>query len=385
MSKLGLYIHWPYCVSKCPYCDFASRPLPDGLEEGAFAAAYEAEMAFYAAQTGPRLLSSLYFGGGTPSLMKPETVAWLIAKAGQFWPLAAACEITLEANPSSADREKFRALREAGVNRLSLGVQSFDDKALRFLGRAHDAKAARRAIEEARKIFPRFSFDLIYAYAGQTPAAWKKELNEALSFGPKHVSLYQLTVEPGTVFYKQAKKEKLQADEEVSADLFDATQEILAQAGLPAYEISNHAAPGEESRHNLIYWHYEDYIGLGPAAHGRFVGLDGARHATAHLMRPEKWLAQTKKEGRGVETDETLGQKAAQREALMMGARLAEGISRERWKNLFGEEIEKFLPPVKTEFYVRENLIENTSTHFRATAEGRKKLNALLGALFAET
>ncbi len=382
MKKLALYIHWPFCVSKCPYCDFASRPLPKGVEEGAFAAAYEKEMAFEAARTGPRLLSSIYFGGGTPSLMKPETVHRLIESAARFWPLAATCEITLEANPTSAEKEKFRAFRAAGVNRLSLGVQSFDDDALRFLGRSHDAATARAALSSAAQVFDRFSFDLIYACRGQTFENWHSELREALSFGSKHLSAYQLTIEPGTVFYKKARNEVLQIAEEDAVRMFEATQDILGEAGLPAYEISNHAVVGEESRHNLTYWRYEDYVGLGPSAQGRFVDGEGQRLATENIAQPEAWLAQVQTQGRGRAAEEALDIETAQREALMMGLRLAEGINLAAWQEKFSTALDAFLEKEKVEKLIEENLIEKRQTHFRATAAGREKLNAVLAFLF---
>lgn len=381
MKKLALYIHWPFCVSKCPYCDFASRPLPKGLEEGAFVAAYETEMAFYAARTGPRTLGSIYFGGGTPSLMAPESVARLIEKAAALWPLAPDCEITLEANPSSAEREKFQAFRAAGVNRLSLGAQSFDDEALRFLGRAHDAAQARRAIDAAREIFTRFSFDLIYARAGQTLQAWEEEVKEALSFAPKHLSLYQLTIEPGTVFFKRAKKETLQTSDAVAAALYERTQEILEKANLPAYEISNHAAPGQESRHNLTYWRYEEYVGIGPAAHGRFIDEAGVRLATANVSQPARWFLFVKEAGRGSESVEEIDTETAMKEALIMGLRLAAGIDLEAWGEKFGIGAIPFFGTEKVRSFTQEGFLTRTEKTFAATKAGRQRLNALLAEL----
>ncbi len=377
MTSLAVYIHWPFCVSKCPYCDFNSKPLPDALDEKTWVEAYQKELSFYAALLPDRKITSVYFGGGTPSLMKPESVAAILEKIKTLWPLARACEITLEANPSSSEREKFRVFRAAGVNRLSLGVQSFDDEALRFLGRAHDASAARRALEAAAETFARFSFDLIYAWRGQTLDAWREELNEALSFAPRHLSLYQLTIEPGTPFHKKTQKEPLNLEEKAAAEMFQETQAVLEKAGLPAYEISNHAAPGQESRHNLTYWTYGDYIGVGPGAQGRFFLPEG-RRATENIQKPQQWLEETRRTGRGAMAEERLDGQAARIEALMMGLRLTQGIEKARWKALFGEEMESFLPREKRQPLLEEGLLEEGAAFLRATAEGRRKLNALL-------
>lgn len=378
MKTLALYIHWPFCVSKCPYCDFASRPLKDPIDEKKWSKAYEQELAFYAALLPGLELSSLYFGGGTPSLMRPETVFTVLEAAGKFWPLRENVEITLEANPSSAETSKLKAFREAGINRLSLGVQSFDNEALRFLGRAHDAQEARQAIEAAAQHFKRFSFDLLYARAGQTIERWETELQTALAYRPKHLSLYQLTIEPGTPFFVRAQKQRLQSEDEDAARLYEKTQEVLTAAGLPAYEISNHAAAGEESRHNLTYWHYDDFIGIGPGAHGRFVASGGARFASENIKKPEKWQEAVFQKGQGQAVYETIDQETAQKEALMMGLRLTAGIEKEKWRTLFGKSLASSLSPEKRRALEKEKLLQENETHFVATAEGRQRLNALL-------
>lgn len=381
MKPLALYIHWPFCLSKCPYCDFNSRPCPQTIDEKKWATAYAQEIRHYAAQLPGRTLRSVYFGGGTPSLMLPETVAAVLAAATHYWPLAPACEITIEANPSAAEIEKFQAFRAAGVNRLSLGVQALDDESLRFLGRPHDAATARRAMKAAATTFDRFSFDLIYARQGHTLTAWESELVEALSFAPRHLSLYQLTIEPGTVFAKRAHRETLQADDDIAVALFERTQEWLSQAGLPAYEISNHAAPGQESQHNLAYWRYEEYVGIGPGAHGRFVTTGGCRLATANERQPEKWLKAVEKEGAGTQGVELLSEQDAMREALLMGLRLADGVDGNGWEKKFGQPMSLFLPPEKTQPLIEGGMLVWRGPALCATAAGRQRLDALLARL----
>jgi len=378
MKKLALYIHWPFCVSKCPYCDFNSRPLPNETDEEVWAQAYATEIGYYATRWSGRELSSIYFGGGTPSLMRPQTVEAVLDAIAAHWPLADDCEITLEANPSSSETEKFKAFRAAGVNRLSLGVQALDDASLRFLGRAHDANAARRAIESAGQIFDRFSFDLIYARQGQTLEAWEQELREALIFAPRHLSLYQLTIEPNTVFYKRAKTEKLQAEPELAAEMFEQTQVLLEEAGLPAYEISNHAVAGQESRHNLTYWEYNDYLGIGPGAHGRAVNADGARLAMENIKNPTLWLAQVAAKDHGQDVCEAIDLLTAQKEALMMGLRLRKGLDLAVWQEKFGSPLDAFLPDEKRKALMQEGLVTQTEQSFCATEAGRQRLDAVL-------
>jgi putative oxygen-independent coproporphyrinogen III oxidase len=286
LEPVALYIHWPFCRSKCPYCDFNSH-VAAAIDHAAWREAYRRELEHYAALLPERRITSIFFGGGTPSLMEEKTVAGILGDVARLWPIDAGVEITLEANPNSAEAQKFAAFRAAGVNRLSLGVQSLRDEELQFLGRGHSAAEARRAIELARQNFPRFSFDLIYARRGQSPETWEKELNEALQLADGHLSLYQLTIEPNTQFYTRAARgETLTAPDDNAATMYELTQNILKDAGLPAYEVSNHAREGAESRHNLAYWHYDDYIGIGPGAHGRY-RQNGERFATDTHRAPE--------------------------------------------------------------------------------------------------
>ena len=326
MTPLGLYIHWPYCARICPYCDFnvyRSR----GVDAAAWSAALVADLKYWTTRIDRRALTSIYFGGGTPSCAPPSVIEDVVSAAEQLFGFADTVEITLEANPNDASKDTFRAWASAGVNRLSLGVQSFDDGALNFLGRDHDAATARRAIASAQAIFPKSTFDLIYALPGQSDDAWRKALAEALDFSPTHLSLYQLTIEPGTAFAIQVDAKRwTPADEERCACQFEIAQEMTAAAGLPAYEVSNHAKPGCESRHNLIYWRYQDYIGVGPGAHGR-LAIDGGRIATKALDRPDAYLAQVKERGTGVETMEPLDGEAQLIERLSMGLRLREGVA----------------------------------------------------------
>src|SRR5271163_306779 len=289
-ALLAIYIHWPFCRSKCPYCDFNSH-VRDGIDAARWTRALLADLDHQAALLPGRTIGSVFFGGGTPSLMPPETVASLLERVRRHWAVTADAEITLEANPNSAEAARFRAFAAAGVNRLSLGVQALDPAALRRLGRAHDRGEAIAAIEHARDSFARFSFDLIYARPGQSPAAWRHELDEALRLGGDHLSLYQLTIEPGTAFATlQRRGAIVLPEEEITASLFEATQDRLAACGLPAYEISNHARPGAECRHNLAYWCYQDYVGIGPGAHGRLT-IGDVKRATRQARLPEKWLA----------------------------------------------------------------------------------------------
>lgn len=349
------------------------------MEHDAWRNALIRELAYYAAQMPQRRLTSIFFGGGTPSLMEPETVAALITAARRHWPVADDLEITLEANPTSVEAKKFAALRDAGVNRVSLGVQSFDDAALRFLGREHSAQQALDAIAAAARYFTRFSFDLIYARAGQTLAAWEQELQAALKLTHGHLSLYQLTIEQNTAFHTRAGRgEALIAPTDTAADMFLRTQEIMRTAGLPAYETSNHAALGQESRHNLTYWRYDDFIGIGPGAHGRFVGQDGQRYATVGRKVPEAWLQQVQSAGQGAVETTLIDKATAQREALMMGLRLTAGIDRAAWRQKFNGDIADFLPEAKLRRLQDENLLLLSPTQLATTLDGAAKLNALL-------
>ncbi|WP_417621898.1 radical SAM family heme chaperone HemW [Parasphingorhabdus sp.] len=320
-DPLALYIHWPFCVSKCPYCDFNSHVRAQ-VDVAVWQDALLADMAHEAELTPGRKLSSIFFGGGTPSLMPPALVEALIAAAERHWGFADNIEITLEANPSSVEAANFHDLASAGVNRVSLGLQSLDDQTLEFLGRAHDVDEGLAALDTAQRAFDRVSFDLIYARPGQSLADWQAELDRALTFGTGRLSLYQLTIEPGTRFETLVRTGALiPADDDHCADLFEATRSIMTAAGLPAYEISNHATPGQESRHNLTYWRYEDYIGIGPGAHGR--RLD---NATERHKKPENFLSAVERNGNGLKIEQLLSPATRAMEALMMGLRLAEGV-----------------------------------------------------------
>jgi putative oxygen-independent coproporphyrinogen III oxidase len=321
IEPLALYIHWPFCVSKCPYCDFNSH-VRDTVDQQAWRNALLTDLG-YEADAGPaRPLTSIFFGGGTPSLMPPETAAALICAAEKHWGFAADVEITLEANPSSVEAARFSDLASAGVNRVSLGLQALDDSALRFLGRAHDVAEGLNALETAQRHFGRVSFDLIYARPTQSVVAWEAELQHALTFGTEHLSLYQLTIEPGTRFATLAANGALApVDPDLGADMFEATRACTAAAGLPAYEISNHAKPGCESRHNLTYWRYGDYLGIGPGAHGRRGGIATQRH-----KKPENWMRAVERNRTGLQSEDLLSPAERAREALVMGLRLNQGI-----------------------------------------------------------
>ncbi|MDT7528703.1 radical SAM family heme chaperone HemW [Sphingopyxis sp. SE2] len=320
-EPLALYVHWPFCVSKCPYCDFNSH-VRERVDQAAWRAALRADLRYEAALLPGRTIGSIFFGGGTPSLMPPVTVAAVIAEAEALWGLADDVEITLEANPNSVEVANFADLAAAGVNRVSIGVQSFDAEVLEFLGRAHSEEEARRAIAAAQAHFARVSFDLIYARPGQTLAAWEAELSGALAFGTDHLSLYQLTIESGTRFATLAAKGDLVIpDGDAAADLFDATQAMTSAAGLPRYEVSNHARIGQESRHNLAYWRYADYAGVGPGAHGRRLGQATERH-----KKPENFIAAVTRNGHGLKVEADLPPHERATEAMLMGLRLTEGI-----------------------------------------------------------
>lgn len=329
-DAFGVYVHWPFCASKCPYCDFNSHVRLGGVDEGRFLRAYLRELDHFATLTRGRTVGSIFLGGGTPSLMSAATVGAVLDAIARLWTVDAAAEITLEANPSSVEATRFRGYRGAGINRVSLGVQSLDDAELRVLGRLHTAAEARAAIAVARSTFERVSFDLIYARPSQTPAAWRQELDYALSLAGRHLSLYQLTIEPDTPFAGLHARGKLVVpDGDAALALYEVTQERTERAGLPAYEISNHAAPGEECRHNLLYWRYGAYAGIGPGAHGRVV-LDGVRHATLAERQPERWAERVEQAGHGLVECTGLSASEEADEALLMGLRLAEGMDLDR-------------------------------------------------------
>ncbi|OYY04554.1 MAG: coproporphyrinogen III oxidase [Acidocella sp. 35-58-6] len=380
MESLALYIHWPFCLSKCPYCDFNSH-VREQIPQSRMVAALRAEMAYEAQRLGRRKLTSIFFGGGTPSLLDPDNVAALIEDARRYFSFVDDVEITLEANPTSIEAGRFQGYRDAGVNRVSIGVQSFDEAALKFLGREHSAGQAIAAIELARRIFPRLSFDLIYARPGQTEIAWRAELAQALSLAADHLSLYQLTIEQGTKFATlYARGEFALPDDEVSAALYDATAEAAAKFGLRQYEISNYAKPGGESRHNLAYWRYQDYAGIGPGAHGR-ITLNGQLWATQRHRAPEAWADLVEAKGSGATVEDVVSQADQAREALLMGLRLAEGIEAAEFERRTGLALVDALEPDVLQAAREEGYLEMSDTQLVATLEGRKRLDALLPVL----
>ncbi len=377
----GVYVHWPFCAAKCPYCDFNSHVRHRPVDQPRFARAMARELAAMRARTGPRQVTSIFLGGGTPSLMQAETVGAILDAVAGAYAVPAGIEVTLEANPSSVEAERFRGYRAAGVNRVSLGVQSLDDRDLRLLGRLHSADEALAAIALARAIFPRLSFDLIYARPRQTAHAWERELEAAIGYAADHLSLYQLTVEPGTPFHAlQAAGRLVVPDADQAADLYRLTQDVTAGHGLPAYEISNHAQPGAESSHNLTYWRYGEYIGVGPGAHGRFVE-DGARVVTIAEPTPESWLAAVEARGHGSVGGERLSRTEEADEFLLMGLRLREGIALSRYEDLAGRP----LPAERLAMLEAEELVAvSADGRIRATASGALVLNALVAELARE-
>jgi oxygen-independent coproporphyrinogen-3 oxidase len=335
----GVYVHWPFCMAKCPYCDFNSHVHREAFDEAAYVEAYTREIAHFAAQTQGRTVQSIFFGGGTPSLMDPRSVASILDAIAAHWSVTPKAEITLEANPTSVEADRFRGYKAAGVNRVSLGVQSLREGPLAELGRRHTVDEAIRAVRLAQSIFPRSSFDLIYARPKQTLSDWEDELKEALWLAQGHLSLYQLTIEMGTRYFDLWSNGKLKMpDEELSADFYELTQDLTRDAGLPAYEISNHARPGQESIHNLIYWRYGEYAGIGPGAHGRLL-IDGQRHATAMEKLPFEWQKRVSARGHGMATDDILSWEEEGDELLVMGLRLREGIDPRRFATLSGRQI----------------------------------------------
>jgi putative oxygen-independent coproporphyrinogen III oxidase len=386
-SPLGVYLHWPFCKSKCPYCDFNSH-VRDGVEQARWQKALLAELEHAAREAPGRRVETMFFGGGTPSLMAPETAGALIARTRALWDCAPDIEITLEANPTSVESGRFAALAEAGVNRVSLGLQALDPGSLAFLGREHSVDEALGALDTARRHFARYSFDLIYARPGQTPEAWADELERALALAGEHLSLYQLTIERGTRFFTDhARGAFALPSEDEQAEMFEHTQRRLGAAGLPAYEISNHAWPGAACRHNLIYWRYQDYVGIGPGAHGRFAAEDEGggmgKRATRRESGPEAWLDKVEREGHGTaETSLVTGRDLVD-EALMMGLRLSEGIDRGEFAHRTGADPVEAVGADRLEPLRRAGLIESDATHLRATPAGRQILNALLERLIA--
>jgi oxygen-independent coproporphyrinogen-3 oxidase len=375
-GNIALYVHWPFCVSKCPYCDFNSH-VRAGIDQDAWREALLADLAHEARLLPGRRLGSIFFGGGTPSLMEPGTAAAVIAAARAYWPADEAIEITLEANPNSVEAARFADLAAAGVNRLSLGLQSFDDRALAFLGRAHSAREGFAALETAQKHFRRVSFDLIYALPGESEGGWSATLAQALSLGTSHLSLYQLTIEPGTRFASMVARgafEPLDAD--AAAGLFELTDAMTSAAGVPAYEISNHARAGQQSRHNLTYWRYGDYAGIGPGAHGRRLGMRTVRH-----RKPENFLRGIVRNGHGLAEEAALSQFEAGDEALVMGLRLAEGVDAGALAARFG--LEAIVDWARVERLVGSGHLERDGSRIAVTARGRLLLDAILGEIAA--
>ncbi|MFO1190014.1 MAG: radical SAM family heme chaperone HemW [Alphaproteobacteria bacterium] len=378
--ETGLYVHWPFCLSRCPYCDFNSH-VRASIDQDRWRNALLAEMDWQAAETSGRRLSSIFIGGGTPSLMDAATVAAIIDRAARHWSFADDIEISLEANPGAVDAERFAGFRLAGINRLSIGVQALDDDALRQLGRRHDLATALDAITVARNLFPRMSFDLIYARPGQTAKAWLAELARALDLAADHLSLYQLTLERGTPFYAAWQRGELAPlGEEDAASLFETTQAALADAGLPAYEISNHARPGAECRHNLIYWRSGDCIPIGPGAHGRLTA-GNQRRAIHRIRLPEAWLTAVERDGHATRESTVLSEAERLDEFMLMGLRLTEGIHRGAFRAALGGEIEDRVARARIDALAAEGLLECDAAGLRLTAAGRQRLNAVLAWL----
>ncbi|WP_306027761.1 radical SAM family heme chaperone HemW [Stappia sp. MMSF_3263] len=376
----GIYVHWPFCEAKCPYCDFNSHVRHAGVDQPRFAAAFERELSHFAARTRGRRVDSIFLGGGTPSLMDPATVGRVLDAIAGLWSVAPDAEVSMEANPSSVEADRFRGYRAAGVNRLSLGVQALNDGDLRRLGRLHDVAQAKTAIGIARSTFERISFDLIYARPGQDGAAWRRELNEAIDLAADHLSLYQLTIEQGTPYFELHRAGKLVVpDVDAAADLYDLTQDICAGRGMPAYEVSNHAVPGAECRHNLVYWRYGDYVGVGPGAHGRLSGGNG-KFATATERHPETWLAAVEARGEGTVEDLALTQEEQGDEYLLMGLRLVEGVDLARYEAIADRRID----PRRVADLVEHGMVERLSdTRMRATPAGFLVLDAVVADLAA--
>ena len=376
----GVYVHWPFCASKCPYCDFNSHVRHKAVDQARFAKAFEQEIATVAARIGAREISSVFFGGGTPSLMMPETVGAILEALRRHWTLSVDVEITLEANPTSVEAERFRGYRAVGVNRVSLGVQSLNDDVLRFLGRRHTAREAIDAIAVAREHFKRYSFDLIYARPEQDAASWRRELDLAIDEAAEHLSLYQLTIEQGTPFFDLHRAGRLRMPEgDLARALFDETNAHCAARGLPSYEVSNYARPGAECRHNLLYWRYGEYAGIGPGAHGRLL-IDGARRAVANEKNPERWLSMVETHGEGRLTDEALTRGEQADEFLLMGLRLAEGIDVARYEALSGQSLD----PAQIAVLREQGLIEFCARgQLRVTQAGFPVLDAVVADLAA--
>jgi len=375
----GLYIHWPFCQSKCPYCDFNSH-VAAHIDQNRWQRAYLSEIERAGRETPGRVLRSVFFGGGTPSLMEPALVDMILRKVRETWPAANDIEVTLEANPTSVEAGRFAGYRDAGVNRISMGVQALNDRDLKALGRLHSVDEALQAFDIARHIFDRVSFDLIYARQDQTLTEWRGELDRALNLAVDHLSLYQLTIEAGTAFDDRYAKGGLRGlpDEDRAADMYEVTQEVTAAHGFESYEVSNHAKSGQESRHNLIYWRYGDYVGIGPGAHGRLT-IDGQRQATEAVRAPTAWLAQVEGRGNGEVAREVLTKADQLSEALLMGMRLTEGVDLARMQLLANGSLDNNIKKL-----VDMGMVENLCGRLCTTPQGRPVLNAVLRQLLAD-
>jgi putative oxygen-independent coproporphyrinogen III oxidase len=372
----ALYIHWPFCLAKCPYCDFNSH-VRDRVDHSRWESALLADLRHEAELAGGEKLESIFFGGGTPSLMPPALVARLIEEAERLWGFAEGIEITLEGNPSSVEAANYRDLALSGINRASLGLQALDDETLRFLGRLHDVKEGLKAVETAQQVFKRVSIDLIYARPGQAMNPWEDELRRVIALGTSHLSLYQLTIEPGTRFETMVRKgDFVPLGEDACADLFALTRDVTAAAGLPAYEVSNHARPGEESHHNLTYWRYQDYAGIGPGAHGRRGGVATVRH-----RKPENWLEAVAAQGHGISETRALGGPEQASEAMLMGLRLGEGVDLGALAARFGLATAALCDPAKLGFYIKQGLCWQRGARIGVSEAGMPLLDALLGEL----
>lgn len=387
MKPLALYIHWPFCLAKCPYCDFNShvnaRAQNKQEHETRMVNALLSEMRYWHERVTPRPLTSIFFGGGTPSLLAPSNVALLLNEANKLFGFSPTIEITLEANPTSSEAEKFKGFADAGINRLSIGVQSLNDADLKALGREHTVSEAIGAIEMAQRMFKRHSFDLIYARKGQSLNQWENELRAALKLAAAHLSLYQLTIEPGTVFaQKTAAGHTFTALDDVADEMYALTQSICEDAGLPAYEVSNHARVGEESRHNLSYWHYDEYMGIGPGAHGR-VHMNDNYFSTNTLRPPEQWLRDVEAKKVGLESQAELSRNDQKTEHVLMNLRLFNGINKADWQARYAEPLDTFLNTKNKEFYIAENLLAEDTHVLRATKNGMMMLNRLTEKLVA--
>jgi len=377
-ENLSIYIHYPFCKSKCPYCDFNSH-VREGVDHESFLRAYERELEFFAAKIPDKKITTIFFGGGTPSLMPIFLVEGILKKISQLWPMAENCEISLEANPTSSEGAKFKALRDVGINRLSMGIQALNDLDLKFLGREHSSAEAISTIEIAAKIFDNFSFDLIYARPKQTLEEWEKELKRAISFGTKHLSLYQLTIEKGTKFFSEFQQKKfVMPDENLSADFYDMTNQITADAGLQLYEISNYAKKNFECAHNLVYWQGGDYLGIGAGAHSRIYLEDEFRSAITMLHEPLSWLKKVEETGTGIQKTEKISKEELQEELILMGLRLREGIHEEIFQTHFNKSFAEIFDEKKLQKLVDQNLIAVRKNNIFITDEARILTNSII-------